>query len=309
MIITNNWLIKYRTPGGGYTKKQFQILGLQYPPQKGWKEMVIGKELPTEKAKEFEMISTGDISMSNQQSIFQYMNMNESSLAMNRSENKCIHISDIEKYHIDYFVYTDGSCVNNGSENAIAGIGIYFGENDQRNVSKRVIDKQSNNTAELQAIIDVYDIIKNDIHTQKICVVSDSTYAVHCITSYGEKQSKESWKKDIPNKDLVKKGYELYKDVNNIYFMYVKAHTEGSDKFSIGNACADRLANQAIGLTEYPCKSELTKIYLNVPFSQKENVKKLGGKWDSERKKWYIFDNNPQKENIIDIFQEVNKDI
>ena len=71
-------------------------------------------------------------------------------------------------YNIDYFVYTDGACLNNGLENAIAGIGIYFGEDDIRNVSRNINGKQSNNIAELQAIIDVYDIIKDDLVNKKI---------------------------------------------------------------------------------------------------------------------------------------------
>lgn len=48
--------------------------------------------------------------------------------------NIFLHESPVEK--IDYYVYTDGSCRNNGNSNAIAGIGIYFGLDDPRNVSK-----------------------------------------------------------------------------------------------------------------------------------------------------------------------------
>lgn len=70
-------------------------------------------------------------------------------------------------FEADYYVYTDGSCINNGKENAIAGIGIYFGENDVRNVSQRVIGKQSNNTGELGAIYHLYDIIESDILSGK----------------------------------------------------------------------------------------------------------------------------------------------
>ena len=33
------------------------------------------------------------------------------------------------------YVYTDGACINNGKPNARAGIGVYFGENDSRNIS------------------------------------------------------------------------------------------------------------------------------------------------------------------------------
>ena len=31
-------------------------------------------------------------------------------------------------------------------------------------------------------------------------------------------------------------------------------------------------------------------IYLNCPFSEKEECKSLGGKWDPNQKKWYIPD-------------------
>ena len=32
------------------------------------------------------------------------------------------------------------------------------------------------------------------------------------------------------------------------------------------------------------------KIYLDCPYSEKDQVKKLGGLWDSEKRKWYITD-------------------
>ena len=35
-------------------------------------------------------------------------------------------------------VYIDGSCVNNGKENACAGYGVYFKENDEKNEYGRV---------------------------------------------------------------------------------------------------------------------------------------------------------------------------
>ncbi len=325
MIITDDWLIKNKTPAGGYNKKQFDILGIEYPPQKGWKEKIIGKDLCEEKVKEFENISSGN--MKGQKSIFEFLNKNKEQNKIEKNdsekvdnsknetitenivyekENKLIDISDLSKFNFDYFVYTDGACINNGSDNAIAGMGIYFGENDIRNVSKKIIGKQSNNIAELQAIIDVYDIIKNDINNKKICIVSDSTYALRCITEYGYEQSKNNWKKNIPNKDLVKYGYELYKNEKNIYFMYIKAHTENIDIHSKGNDGADKLANQAIGYEECPYNKSVKdisdKIYLKVPFAKKEEIKKLGGKWDHENKKWYIFSNNIHKDDILDKF-------
>ena len=144
-------------------------------------------------------------------------------------------------------VYTDGACRHNGYSNAIAGIGIYFGKNDKRNVSHRIYGKQTNNIAELTAILEVRQILSSEIDSgTEIEVCSDSKYAIRCCTSYGQKQDKISWSKEIPNKELVKKIYNTYKNYSNVTFRYVKAHTGRTDVDSIGNANADRLANEAI---------------------------------------------------------------
>jgi ribonuclease HI len=204
----------------------------------------------------------------------------------------------------DYYVYTDGACSNNGKENALAGIGIYFGENDIRNVSQKVIGKQSNNTAELFAIFHLYDIIKNDILSgKKIGIVSDSEYAIKSATTYGKKNDEKGWKKDIPNKDLVKKIFELYNNKPNIKFFHISAHTEKEDVHSLGNDGADKLANKAIGLDTCPYSTKKKKIYLVVPFDKKDIVKELDGRFDALKKLWYIFDDSINKEKVLSLFK------
>lgn len=152
----------------------------------------------------------------------------------------------------DYYVYTDGACSNNGKASACAGIGIFFGKDDPRNVSRKVIGKQTNNTAELRAIIETYPIIYPDlIAGKKVAIVSDSEYAIKCATSYGEKCNKTGWKKEIPNKELVKTVYDLYVG-RGVQFIHIRAHTDNTDVHSIGNDYADKLANMAIGLDTCP---------------------------------------------------------
>lgn len=147
----------------------------------------------------------------------------------------------------DYYVYTDGSCLNNGKINAVAGIGIFFGIDDIRNVSRKIDGKQTNNAAELTAIIETYYIIKNDIiNGKRVAIVSDSEYSIKCVSSYGEKCEKNGWTTDIPNKELVKTAYEIYKNKQNIQFIHIMAHTNNTDIHSIGNDHADRLANSSI---------------------------------------------------------------
>ena len=154
-----------------------------------------------------------------------------------------------QKYDVDYYVYTDGGCSKNGKKDALAGIGIFFGMDDKRNVSKKIEGKQTNNTAELSAIIETYFIIEKDvINGKKIVIVSDSEYAIKCVSSYGEKCSKKQWNVDMPNKELVKTAYNMYKDKSNVTFMHIRAHTNGKDIHSIGNDNADKLASAAIEL-------------------------------------------------------------
>jgi ribonuclease HI len=176
----------------------------------------------------------------------------------------------------DYYVYTDGACSNNGKINALAGFGIFFGTDDVRNVSRKIDGKpilplslhnsvnflqlpspkisQTNNAAELSAIVHTYSIIENDIRSgKKIAIVSDSEYAIKCCSTYGEKCHRKKWAGDIPNKELVKMAYDLYGNLqNSVQFIHILAHTDNTDIHSVGNDHADKLANEAIGLDICP---------------------------------------------------------
>jgi ribonuclease HI len=218
---------------------------------------------------------------------------------------ECEKKEDISDFIPDYYVYTDGACSNNGKDNAIAGIGIFFGIDDIRNVSKKIEGKQTNNTAELTAIIETYFIIENDItkNGKKVAIVSDSEYAIKCISSYGEKCYKKGWDGDIPNKELVKIAYEIYKYKKNVQFIHIKAHTNNTDVHSFGNDNADKLANIAIGLESCPYNIS-TKIYLIVPFIKKDEIKNLGGIWDNNKKKWFVYHDNKNIHHILSNFSK-----
>lgn len=156
-------------------------------------------------------------------------------------------------FESDYYVYTDGACTNNGKPNACAGIGVYFGNNDVRNISQRIQGKQTNNTAEITAIIEAYQAIKEDIqHGKKITIMTDSEYVMKCISSYGDKCHLKQWNVQIPNKELVQTAYNHFRHQPNIRVVHVKAHTKQTDIHSCGNAEADRLANESVGETSCP---------------------------------------------------------
>jgi len=172
----------------------------------------------------------------------------EDFVANNGVEQETSSSIEFIDFEPDYYVYTDGACSKNGTRVASAGIGIYFGENDLRNVSEKLIGKQTNNLAELTAIVKTHAIIRSDLLSgKKVAIVTDSEYAIKCVSTYGEKCYKQNWNVDIPNKELVKTAYEIYKDHStNVRFIHIRAHTQKTDIHSIGNDQADKLARQHV---------------------------------------------------------------
>ena len=203
-------------------------------------------------------------------------------------------------------VFTDGACSNNGKPNAKAGIGVYFNKGNPRNISKRVIGKQSNNTAELSAIIEVFDICLDEIiNGIKIIIYSDSEYSIRCCGEYGLKCSKNGYRNRtgyIPNHELVKKVYECFEANKNVEIKHIKAHTGLTDELSLGNEGADKLANESIGSESCPYQKH--KYYFHIPYSEKEVGKKYGTKWDVKKKKWYYegFNTDNNFKSLINLF-------
>ena len=217
-----------------------------------------------------------------------------------------LNINKIEKV-IDLYVYTDGACIHNGKPNAKAGMGVFFGNNDPRNISKKVEGKQTNNTAELGAVFEALCMITEEIkNNHNICIVTDSEYVIKCCTTYGKKCSLDNWKKDIPNKDLVKTLFTAFDNYNNLSLMHIDAHTGKQDKHSLGNEKADSLANLAIGQTSCPyqkTEAKVKKCYLKVKYEDKDEAKSYGAKWDPSKKKWYYMSNlNSDKIELLQKF-------
>ncbi len=103
----------------------------------------------------------------------------------------------IDDYNNNLYVYTDGACINNGSDNARASIGVYFSRDNPNNVSRELEKKEgiklTNNIAELTAVIEAIMIIKDNPKSNKI-IVTDSEYVIKCATTYGKKLSENDWK-------------------------------------------------------------------------------------------------------------------
>ena len=98
-------------------------------------------------------------------------------------------------------VYTDGACINNGTEEAQAGYGVWFGEDDPRNSSGRVPHKiQSNQTGELMAVLVA---VKTHIPNEHLRIISDSKYVVEGLTKHRRRWESRGWV-DVNNGDIFK---------------------------------------------------------------------------------------------------------
>ncbi|KAK5635242.1 hypothetical protein RRF57_010954 [Xylaria bambusicola] len=140
-------------------------------------------------------------------------------------------------------IFTDGSSLANGRAGATAGVGVFFGEDDERNVSERLGgEPQTNQRAELTAVLRALELSKKDA---KIRIFTDSKYTIDCATNWYRSWEKNDWKKsngvEVLNQDLVKQIRVLIdkrdKAGFETLFQWVKGHST-----NVGNVAADRLA-------------------------------------------------------------------
>ncbi|EKM83940.1 hypothetical protein AGABI1DRAFT_14088, partial [Agaricus bisporus var. burnettii JB137-S8] len=76
-------------------------------------------------------------------------------------------------------VYSDGACKGNGKAGSIAGVGVFYGPNDPRNLAERCPGDQTNNRAELIAIVRVLETVP--VSSQKLLIKTDSRYSIKCV--------------------------------------------------------------------------------------------------------------------------------
>lgn len=140
-------------------------------------------------------------------------------------------------------IYTDGSSLSNGKVGARAGVGVYFGDDDPRNVAEPLDgDLQTNQRAELQAMVRALEIAPAN---QNVRILTDSKYSINCVTQWATGWKKKGWKtaqgEEVKNQDLIRAvldNMKLREDAGaHTYFQWVRGHA--SDK---GNIAADRLA-------------------------------------------------------------------
>ncbi|KAJ1993915.1 hypothetical protein GGI25_001880 [Coemansia spiralis] len=149
-------------------------------------------------------------------------------------------------------VFTDGASSGNGQQGARAGVGVFFGHNDPRNISVRLLgERQTNQRAELTAIEMAISMVhKNDPRGMlRLKVCTDSMYAIKCVTEWSKRWELNGWrdatgKRPVENQDLVKSILRLVRARNGrVRFEHVRGHSGVA-----GNERADELAVRGISM-------------------------------------------------------------
>lgn len=123
----------------------------------------------------------------------------------------------------DIIVFTDGSCMSQS-----AGIGVYFGRNDSRNLSEKLPGtKQTNIRAELYAIVRALQSVPADAN---LTIFTDSQFSLDGISG----------------KNVINTNHDLFKDIDlllkqrqpgSYHLLWIPAHSKVE-----GNEMADILA-------------------------------------------------------------------
>ena len=144
-------------------------------------------------------------------------------------------------------VFTDGACINNGKSNASAGYGVYFPNEEFKNISKSFnIEPITNQRSELFAIYIGLKTIITSGEYNYINVYTDSEYSMKSLTIW--KNSKNAKGQKRKNLDIIEPILKLINNNENITikFIHVRSHTNKQTYEAIGNEYADKLATKAV---------------------------------------------------------------
>lgn len=151
-------------------------------------------------------------------------------------------------------VYTDGACKQNGKVDAVAGIGVWWGPHDERNLSERCPGDQTNNRAELIAIIRALETAPSEEALSPVAaskkrktrwiIRTDSRYSIQVATEWAPKWERNNWRlasgqeaKNVPLIQYLMALLDLRGMDEPVKFEWVRGH-----QGDVGNEAADRLA-------------------------------------------------------------------
>lgn len=109
------------------------------------------------------------------------------------------------------FAYTDRAASNNGTDICRASYAVWFDEDDPRNLSGLVEVEPSNQAAELTAIRNALEILKDDPRPHVI--VTDSQYSISCLTEWIHNWRTNSWRtsggKPVKHRKIIEEAADM----------------------------------------------------------------------------------------------------
>jgi len=117
---------------------------------------------------------------------------------------------------------------------------VFWGDNDSRNLSERLPGDQTNNRAEIYAVIRALEVCKD--RERMLEIMTDSMYVINAHQSWCEKWERNGWitvrKEPVKHKELFLRMTELVRARgSNVKMVFVRGH-DGN----YGNEQADQLA-------------------------------------------------------------------
>lgn len=143
--------------------------------------------------------------------------------------------------------YTDGSCVDNGTPRARAGVGVHWSGGHAQALGLRsarlaLPPPASSQRAELAAIIWALEKAR-DVGAAAVEVRTDSMYALKCLTVWGPKWERQGWRTSagapVLNQDLIRRARTFWHSTSPVRVTLTKVAAHTGDP---GNEEADRLA-------------------------------------------------------------------
>ena len=159
-------------------------------------------------------------------------------------KNEQILKDELKDVEDKVFVYTDGSCIKFKNGLSKAGYGIYIPSKNIRVGEPLLNQKQTNNRAELTAILKVFLYLNEEDKKKKIIIITDSQYSIYIFKDTGLNYEKDNFMKDgkeVLNKDLIIEALKI-KRTYNVVLLKVRAHTSKEDIHAKNNEIVDKLA-------------------------------------------------------------------
>lgn len=143
----------------------------------------------------------------------------------------------------DAIFYTDGASTANGKDTCKAAWAVYWLEKPEESISGLVAESPSNQTAELQAVIEACKLAKFN-KLKKIAIVSDSKYVLSSIEKWLPKWRENEFlnykNKPVVNQKLIRELADHTEGLD-INWCFVKGHNQ-----NFGNTKADELAKSVL---------------------------------------------------------------